>query len=332
MPRPVILCSAPWADLPLEELAPRAGEWGYQGLELCCWGTHLEVQRAVSEDDYCQQKLELLARQELSAAVVASHRVGQAVWGPADARHQRLLPDYVWGDGGPEGVRQRAAEEMMATVQAAQKLGVGVVSTATGSALWPLVAGYPPAEAGDVAEVFRDFARCWGPVLDVCRDAGIRLAVEVCPGQVAFDLVSAALALEAVDGREELGFTFDPSNLHWQGVDPAEFLRRFADRIFHVHLKDVAVTLNGRTSLLGAYLPAGDPRRGWEYRSPGHGGLDWEASIRALNAIGYDGPLAVDWRDAGMDRDWGAEDACRFVKRLDFEPARRTEDGAFRDA
>lgn len=331
MPRPVILCSGPWSDLPLEELAARAGEWGYQGLDLCCWGDHLEVQRALSADDYCQHKLELLGRHDLNAAVVSSHRVGQAVGDAVDARHQRLLPDYVCGDGNPEGVRQRAAEEMMATVQAAQKLGVSVVSTCTGSSLWPLVAGYPPAEPEDVAEAFRDFARRWGPILDVCRDAGIRLAIAVCPGQVAFDLTSAELTLEAVDGREELGFTFDPAPLHWQGVDPVEFLRRFPERIYHVYVKDVAVTLSGRSSLLGSYLPEGDPRRGWEFRSPGHGGLDWEAIIRALNAIGHDGPLAVDWRDAGMNRDYGAEDACRFVKRLDFEPAPRPGGGAFQD-
>jgi sugar phosphate isomerase/epimerase len=329
MARPVILCSGPWSDLPLEELAGRAGEWGYQGLELCCWGDHLEVQRALSEDDYGPHKLALLSRHDLAAAVVSNHRVGQAVCDPIDARHQRLLPDYVWGDGSPEGVRQRAAEEMQATVQAAHRLGVSVVSTATGSLLWPLVAGYPPAEPGDVAEAFRDFGRRWGPVLDVCRDAGIRLAVEVGPGQAAFDLTTAELALEAVDGREELGFTFDPAHLHWQGLDPVEFVRKFPERIYHVHVNDVTVTLNGRTSLLGSYLPDGDPRRGWACRSPGHGGLDWEAIVRALNAAGYDGPLAVDWRDAGMSRDYGAEDACRFVKRLDFEPAPRPGGGVF---
>src|SRR5207245_7017756 len=111
MPRPVILYSGQWTHLPLEELVQRASEWGYQGLELCCWGDHLEVQRALSEDDYCQRKLELLARHELSVPVVSNHRVRQAVCDPIDERHQELLPDYVWGDGQPEGVRQRAVEE-----------------------------------------------------------------------------------------------------------------------------------------------------------------------------------------------------------------------------
>jgi sugar phosphate isomerase/epimerase len=330
MPRPVILFSGQWTDLPLEELAPKAAEWGYQGLELCCCGDHFEVQRALSEDDYCPKKLELLGRYDLGVPAVSNHRVGQAVCDPIDERHKEILPDYVWGDGQPEGVRQRAAEEMMATARAAQKLGAAILDGFTGSPLWAYVAGYPPASPATVASGLAEFARRWNPILDVCRDCGLRFAFEVHPGQIAFDLYSAEMALEALEGREEFGFTFDPSHLHWQGVDPVEFLRRFPGRIYHVHVKDAVLTLNGRTGVLGSYLPYGDPRRGWDFRSPGRGGIDWEAVIRALNDIGYDGPLAVEFKDSGVQRDYGAEDACRFVKRLDFEPAARGDRGAFR--
>ncbi len=136
--------------------------------------------------------------------------------------------------------------------------------------------------------------------------------------------------LDAVDGREEFGFTFDPSHLHWQGVDPVEFVRRFGDRIYHVHVKDAVVALNGRNSLLNSYLPYGDPRRGWDFRSPGRGGIDWEAVIRALNEAGYEGPLSVEWKDAGMNREYGVADACQFVKRLDFDPPPRSDAKPFR--
>ena len=91
-------------------------------------------------------------------------------------------------------------------------------------------------------------------------------------------------------------------------------------------VKDAVLTLNGRSGLLGSYLPPGHPQRGWDFRSPGHGGIDWEAVIRALNDIGYEGPLSVEWKDNGMDREYGAEEACKFVKRLDFEPARKTNE------
>jgi sugar phosphate isomerase/epimerase len=323
MPRQIILFSGQWTDRPLEELAPQLAEWGYNGIDLCCWGDHFEVQRALSEDDYCSAKLAALSRLDLSVPVLSNHKVATAVCDNIDDRHRALLPDYVWGDGNPSGVQERAAEEMMATARAAQKLGVSVLGGFTGSPIWSYVMGYPPPNETLVADALREFAHRWTPILDVCQECGLRYAFEVHPGQLAFDLYSAEMVLDALDGREEFGFTFDPSHLQWIGVDPVEFLRRFPDRIYHVHVKDVTLTLNGRTSLLGSYLPPGDPRRGWHARCPGHGGIDWEAVIRALNDIGYDGPLAVEYSDAGMDREYGAEEACKFVKRLDFEPRHR---------
>lgn len=321
MPRPVILFTNGWTDLPLEDLAGMAAEWGYAGLELACWGDHFEVQRALSESDYIASRNDLLARHELQAAVLSNHRTGQAVCDPIDVRHKALVPDYVWGDGKPTGVRQRAAEEMAATFRAAQKLGANVVSGFTGSPLWSYVAGYPGPTPEIVEAGFQDFVKLWGPVLDVARDEGVRFAFEVHPGQIAFDLYSAEAALDALHGRAEFGFTFDPSHLHWQGVDPIEFVRRFPDRIYHVHVKDAALTLNGRSGVLNGYLPSGDPRRGWQFRCPGRGGIDWENVIRALNDAGYTGPLSVEYHDRGMDPEYGAREACEFVKRIDFDPA-----------
>src|SRR5246127_3942148 len=174
MARPVLLFTGQWTDLPLEEVVRKTSDWGYQGLELCCWGDHFEVQRALSEDDYCQHKLDLLARHDLQAAVLGNHRVGQAFCDPIEPRHRRILPDYVWGDGDPDGVRQRATQEMLATVQAAQKLGVGLISGFTGSPLWSAVTGYPRPTAAEVAEGLETFAGLWSPIFDACRDAGIR--------------------------------------------------------------------------------------------------------------------------------------------------------------
>ncbi len=325
MARPVLLFSGQWSDLAFEPFVAKVSDWGYQGIEICCWGDHFEVQRAVSEDDYCRNKLDFLARYELSGMVLATHRVSQAVCDIIDARHQPLLPDYVWGDGVAAEVQQRAVAEMVASVQAAQKMGIAIVSGFSGSALWSYVTGYPHASAETVQAGLKDFASRWNPILDACGQCGVKYALEVHPGQIAFDLHSAEMALDALDGREELGFTLDPSHLLWQGIDPVQFIRRFPDRILHVHIKDAVLTLDGRTGLLNGYLSAGDSRRGWHYRAPGHGGVDWEAFIRALNEIGYAGALAVEWKDEGMNREFGAEEACRFVRRLDFEPAEKTE-------
>lgn len=333
MGREILLFSGSFSDWGLEELCGKAREWGYQGLELCSWGDHFEVQRSLGEADYCQQILDILVRHELNPGVLAGHRVGQAVCDLIDERHRPLLPDYVWGDGDPAGVNQRASEEMAATIRAAQKLGIGVVSGFSGSSLWSFVAGYPGPSADDIEDGIARFVERWNPLLDICQECEVRFACEVHPGQMAFDLYSADRILEALDGREEFGFTLDPSHFLWQGVDPVEFIRKFPDRIFHVHVKDASLTLNGRSGLLNSYFPTGDPRRGWDFRAPGRGGVDWEALIRALNEIHYAGALCVEFKDPGMDRIAGCEEAFHFVRRLDFEPLRQnSEDAAFRSA
>ena len=108
--RPVTLFTGQWADLPLAELAERCRTWGYDGLELACWGDHFEVDRALADDAYCRDKRALLDQHGLGCWALGAHLVGQAVCDPIDARHQAILPPEVWGDGEPDGVRARAAE------------------------------------------------------------------------------------------------------------------------------------------------------------------------------------------------------------------------------
>lgn len=317
MPRPVILFSGVLADQPLDQLAAQVADWGYHGLEISAGTAHLDIQQAGS-DEYCSQHLATLNNHDLQIPVVAAFRISQAIGDHIDDRHQSLVPKHVWGDGSPAGVKARAIDELIATIQAAQRLGASVVSGFTGSPIWSFVNGYPGMSPERVDEAYHDFAKTWRPILDACGDAGVRFALEVHPSQLAFDFYTSERLLEAIEHRPEFGFCVDPSHLHWQGMDPAVFVRHFGDRVYHVHMKDIFIRLDGRASLLNSYLPYGDPRRGWEFRSPGRGGIAWDEFIRALNDVGYEGPLSVDWRDEGLDRDFGLQDACQFVKQLDF--------------
>ncbi len=329
MARPVTLFTGQWADLSIEEMARKASEFEYQGVELACWGDHFEVDKA--DDAYCAAKRELLEGHDLQCLAISNHLVGQAVCDVIDQRHKSILPDYVWGDGDPAGVNQRAAEEMKNTARAAQKFGVGVVNGFTGSSIWHLLYSFPPVPESMIADGFKHFADAWNPILDVFGECGVRFALEVHPTEIAFDIYTAQRALEALDKREEFGFNFDPSHLLWQGVDPVEFIRAFPDRIYHVHVKDAIVTLDGKAGILASHLNFGDWRRGWDFRSPGRGGVNFEEIIRALNDIGYNGPLSVEWEDSRMDREAGAREACAFVKKLDFEPSSVAFDAAFAD-
>lgn len=332
MPRPVTLCSGQWADLPLEELARMCREFGFDGIELCCWGDHFEVSKAMSDPEYCTRKRNLLEQYGLKVYSISNHLIGQAVLDLIDQRHKAVLPEYVWCDGDPAGVNRRAAEELKETARAAQRLGVTVVNGFTGSSIWHLLYSFPPVPPKMIDDGFARLAERFHPILDVFGECGVKFALEVHPTEIAFDLYSAERALEALDHRKEFGFNFDPSHLHWQGVDPVQFLRRFPDRIYHVHMKDAITTLDGRSGILSSHLNFGDPRRGWDFRSLGRGGIDFEAIVRALNEIGYRGPLSVEWEDCGMDRMHGAKEACEFVRKLDFEPSRVAFDAAFEKA
>jgi sugar phosphate isomerase/epimerase len=332
MARPITLFTGQWADLSLEDLARKASEFGYRGLELACWGDHFEVDKALADPGYCTGRRDLLERHDLQVHAISSHLVGQAVLDNIDERHKAILPPHVWGEGDPAGVNARAAEELKNTARAAQKLGVSVVNGFSGSSIWHLLYSFPPVPPAMIDEGFDLLAERFNPILDVFAECGVRFALEVHPTEIAFDLVTARRALSALDRREEFGFNFDPSHLLWQGVDPVEFIREFPDRIYHVHIKDAIVTLNGRSGILGSHLNFGDPRRGWDFRSPGRGGVDFEEIIRALNQIKYDGPLSVEWEDAGMDREHGAREACEFVQNLDFTPGNVAFDAAFAES
>jgi len=332
MARPVTLFTGQWADMSLETLAQKASSWGYDGLELACWGDHFNVQRALEEDDYCEQRKEILAKHDLKVWSISNHLVGQAVCDPVDERHKEILPDHIWGDGDPEGVRQRAADEMKDTARAASKLGVEVVNGFTGSSIWSKMYSFPPNTPGTIEKGYQDFADRWNPVLDVFDDVGVRFGLEVHPTEIAFDISSARLAVEALDGREAFGFNYDPSHFGYQGVDYVQFILEFRERIYHAHMKDVWWSEERkRAGVFGGHLEFGHEDRNWDFVSIGRGNIDFDRVIRALNRIGYQGPLSIEWEDSGMDREFGAEESCQYVKDIDFAPPSAAFDSAFSD-
>lgn len=330
MTRPVTLFTGQWADLTLDVLAGKAKSFGYDGLELACWGDHFEVDKALSDDGYVQTRKDILAKHGLQCFAISTHLVGQCVADAIiDERHKSILPERLWGDGDPEGVRQRCAEEVKNTARAAKLMGVKVVNGFTGSPVWHLLYPFPPTSQAMIDAGFKDFAARWTPILDVFAAQGVKWALECHPAEIAYDIYTAERTLAALNGHASFGFNYDPSHFVHQLFDPVEFINAFPDRIFHVHVKDSKVTLSGRSSILASHLAFGDHRRGWDFVSPGHGDVDLEGIVRALNRIGYQGPLSVEWEDSGMDREHGARDACEIVRKTDFTPSAVAFDAAF---
>ncbi|GGL97824.1 sugar phosphate isomerase/epimerase family protein [Nakamurella endophytica] len=326
MTRPVTLFTGQWADLEFEELCRLAHDWGFDGLELSCKTQHLDVDRALEDEGYLRQRLDVLDRYGLKVWALSNSAQGQAVCDdPIDFRHRSIVGPRTWGDGDPEGVRARAAEQMRRTAVLARRIGAEVVIGFTGSKIWRYVAMYPPVPESVIDEGYQDFADRWNPILDVFDSEGVRFAFEVHPSEIAYDYWTTTRALEAIGHRPAFGLNWDPSHLMWQDVDPVNFIVDFADRIYHVDCKDTRIRpRDGRAGRLGSHLPWGSPRRGWDFVSAGHGDVPFEDAFRALDAIGYRGPISIEWEDAGMSRLHGAPEALAYVRSLLWDrPAAR---------
>lgn len=328
MARPVTLFTGQWADLPFETICQKARSFGYDGVELACWGDHFDVDRALKDKGYCKQRWEVLKDNGLTGFAISSHLVGQAICDRIDERHKAILPPDVWGDGDPEGVRKRAARKMIDTGRACRKfIDAAPESTGfpacvngfTGSSIWHSIYAFPPTDQKYWQRGFEDFAKRFKPILDAFDKENVNFGLEVHPTEIAFDIETARRAIDAVGGHKRFGFNYDPSHLGYQGVDYVKFIRTFADRIYHVHMKDVWWGHgDGTVGVFGGMTSWAEPKRYWDFRSLGHGDVNFEEVIVALNDIKYAGPLSVEWEDARMDREHGAREACEFVRKVDF--------------
>lgn len=339
MPRPVTLFTGQWADLPFETLCKQARSFGYDGLELATWGDHFDVARALADDGYVKNRWTILKDHGLTSFAISAHLVGQAVCDLIDERHKAVLPPEIWGDGDPEGVRQRAAQRMIESAQACRKFidarpgksdFPAVVTGFTGSSIWHSIYAWPPTSQAYWQKGFDDFAKRFTPILDAFDKLNVNFALEVHPTEIAFDIASTQRAIDAIKGHKRFGFNFDPSHLIYQHVDYVKFLRTFAARIYHVHMKDAWFGHgDGTVGVFGGHTSFADPARYWDFRSLGHGDVNFEEIIVALNDINYQGPLSVEWEDSRMDRNHGATEAAAFVKKIDFKPSAIAFDAQF---
>jgi len=339
MGRPVTLFTGQWADLSFETVCEKAKKFGYDGVELPCWGDHFEVDKALKDKGYCKGRWDILRSHGLKAFAVSNHLVGQAICDNIDERHKAILPADVWGDGDPEGVRKRAAQKTIDTGKAIRAFidaapeptgFPAVMNGFTGSSIWHSIYAFPPTDQKYWQKGFDDFAARFTPILNELEKVNVNFGLEVHPTEIAFDITSAKRAIDAVKGHRRFGFNYDPSHLGYQHVDYVKFIRTFSKRIYHVHMKDAWWGHgDGTTGVFGGHTSFADPTRYWDFRSPGRGDVNFEEIIVALNDIGYQGPLSVEWEDSRMDREHGATEAAALVKRLDFKPSAIAFDAQF---
>ncbi len=331
MARPVTIFTIQWGDLPLEEMCKLAKQMGYEGLELA-GGSHLDLEKAATDEAYVKEVKDLLAKYDLGCWAISAHLQGQVI-GDAeqwayDPRLDGFAPAALAGK--PEEIRAWGVQQMKYAARAAKNIGVDVVTFFMGSPIWKMWYSFPQTSEEMIENGYQRMKELWSPIMDEFDAYGVKLALEVHPTEIAFDYWSTKRLLDTFEHRPTLGINFDPSHLIWQGLDPAMFLYDFRDRIYHVHMKDAKLNLNGRNGILGSHITFGDQRRGWNFVSLGHGDVDFDNIIRVLNQIGYDGPLSIEWEDSGMERVFGGTEACAFTKKINFSPSDVAFDSAIK--
>ncbi len=327
MKRPITICSGQFGDLSFEELCQKMSGIGYEGIEVST-ASHIDVNRVMSDDSYVEWFFNTLDKNNLKVWALGSHLTGQCVGDKWDPRLDNFAPNKY--SHKPDEIRAWAIEDMKTTALAAKKLGIDIVTGFLGSPIWGFWYSYPQTTPEMVEEGFRTIKELWDPIFDVFDECGVKFALEVHPAEIAFDYYSTKKLFETFDYRKTLGLNFDPSHFVWQGVNPVIFIKDFSDRIYHVHMKDVKMNLDGRAGILGSHLQFGDTRRAWNFVTLGHGNVDFDAIIRELNQIGYHGPLSVEWEDSGMERMHGATEAFEYATRMNFEPSTVAFDAALK--
>jgi sugar phosphate isomerase/epimerase len=325
MARIITLASGQFGDMKLEDLCAFASRLGYDGLELATHA-HFDVHAALSVRDYIPRVRETLKKHNLQCAAISAHLTGQCVGDVWDERLDNFAPAALAGK--PAEIRAWAVNEMKDTARAAKEFGVNIVNGFTGSPIWARWYSYPQTPARMIDDGFNLIYDLWSPIFDVFDENGIKFALEVHPSEIAFDYYTTERLFQRFGFRPTLGLNYDPSHLVWQGVNEVEFVRDFAKKIYHVHMKDVKMYRNGKAGILGSFLPFGDTRRAWDFVSVGHGNVDFDGIIRELNAASYRGPLSVEWEDSGMDRETGASESLQYVKRINFSASASAFDSA----
>ena len=304
--------TALFQDRPLPEALHLIAELGYEAVELPAWrgNRHLDLDAVL--DDGGRGLRNLVKEFGLEISALSDGREGQLVLGPQDWTVDKWAP--------VEGVTERikyGTERLKRAAQAAGALEVGVVTGFVGSPVWDKWYNYPSTNERAYELAWELFAQRVNPILDEFERCGVRFAFEVHPTEIAYNLETAEHALEVLDDRSGFGFNFDPSHLVWQGIDPVVFIKRLGKRIFHAHAKDGEVQQDEvkRSGVLsgGSWTR---PDRGFRFRVPGWGDVDWRRVISALAAVGYDNVLSFEHEDPVMSPEDGCEKAIAFLRPL----------------
>ena len=296
------------ADRPLEEALDYVREVGCEAVEIGTGGypgdAHCNPRELLADPEAVNGFKRALESRGLEISALSCHG-------------NPIHPD--------EGMAGEHDERFRDTVRLASELGVETVITFSGCPgdsegserpNW-VTCPWPSDFLETLEWQWREkVAPYWQEASSFAREHGVRVAIELHPGFVAYNTDSFWRLREI--GGETIGVNFDPSHLFWQQMDPLVCVRELGDAIFHVHAKDTWVDAQnvGRNGVLDTKEYTDEVHRSWIFRTVGYGhGLGfWRALVSELRMAGYDGVISIEHEDSLMSVDEGFRKAVSFLK------------------
>ena len=276
--------SAILPDLSLDDVFAAAAEIGYDCVELMCWPLGKADRRYAGVTHVDVTDFDISKAVEVKK-LAEKHGVSISGLGYYP---NPLTPDEYAGE--------HAIAHIRCVISAAAELGIHQVNTFVGRD-W----------TKSLDDNWPKFLEVWTPLIAHADQHQVRVGIENCPMLFTNDewpggknlAISPAIWRRMFEEipSEYFGLNYDPSHLVWMQMDCIEPLWDFADRIFHVHAKDVRVD---RRRLNDVGILA-NPLEYHSPKLPGFGEVDWGRFFSVLGDVGYDGPVCVEVEDRSFE-------------------------------
>lgn len=296
----------------LEGLAEWAASLGFQGIQLPIDDRFINIERAATDQSYCDRLLATLKDRNIQLTELSSHLQGQLI-----AVHPAY--DDLFDGFAPKSLRGNTKEReawarniLFLAAKASKNLGLKAHATFSGSLAWPYIYPWPQRPAILVERAFEELARRWKPILDAFDEVGVAVCYELHPGEDLHDGVSFERFLEKVDGHRQACILYDPSHFLLQQLDYLSFLDIYHERIKVVHVKDAEFLPSGRQGVYGGY--SGWTDRTGRFRALGDGQIDFKGIFTRLAKYNYDGWAILESECAFKDKLVCAAEGATFIK------------------
>lgn len=270
----------------LEQVAQWGAENGFQAIEIACWPREKATRRYAGVSHMDVNDLDKSKAKEIRKMLDDyGLTVSSLAYYP-----NPLHPDFEH--------REMVINHLKKVIEGATLLEVPVVGTFIGK-----------DKDKTVPQNLEDYAKVWPPIVKFAKEHGIKIAIENCPMIFSYDEWPGGNNLAAspaiwrqmweIIPDDNFGMNLDPSHLIWQMIDYERVIHEFADKLFHVHAKDLHIDRDGLYN--NGVLSLG---MGWQIpRLPGRGDVDWAKFVGALKSVGYDYVVSIEHEDRDYEGD-----------------------------